>query len=338
MAPKEPVVLYQYDTSPISTKIKNVLTLKHIPHKRVHVAEMPPRPELLILGVTYRRIPVLAIGNDVYCDSSLIASILEQRYPASEGYGTIFPKRKGGGSSDPGVAKVFSTFYMEKIIFPLVSGSLPFHRFAPEFIKDRQSMGMKFEMDAKVAEARYPFTKSALASHLMLLEEQLADGREWLLDTETPSLADISAHIIYDWMKRFKSVRDVYREHKYPRILSWLQRFSEYLGKQDKDNASPFQNISGQEAADIIQSSVSQDADVVGFDDVESGRLQVKRGDIVAITPADNAKVPTVGTLIALNREETVIEISGNSGRIVRCHFPRLNFSIKPVTESKAKL
>ena len=68
-----------------------------------------PRPDLADrLGVTYRRIPVLAIGKDVYCDSSLIASVLERRFPASEGFGTLFPKRNGGGKADTGIIKAFS--------------------------------------------------------------------------------------------------------------------------------------------------------------------------------------------------------------------------------------
>ena len=31
-----------------------------------------PRPDLEALGITYRRIPILAVGKDVYCDSALI--------------------------------------------------------------------------------------------------------------------------------------------------------------------------------------------------------------------------------------------------------------------------
>lgn len=35
---------------------------------------MLPRPEITdLLGLNYRRIPVLAIGNDVYCDTRFLA-------------------------------------------------------------------------------------------------------------------------------------------------------------------------------------------------------------------------------------------------------------------------
>lgn len=40
-----------------------------------------PRPDLSLLGITYRRIPLLAIGNDIYCDTYLILRELERRFP-----------------------------------------------------------------------------------------------------------------------------------------------------------------------------------------------------------------------------------------------------------------
>ena len=43
-----------------------------------------------------------------------------------------------------------------------------------------------------------------------LLEEQLSDGREWLLDTEIPGLADISAHMSFSWISFFKSLKDLF--------------------------------------------------------------------------------------------------------------------------------
>jgi glutathione S-transferase len=97
-----------------------------------------PRPELSErMGITYRRIPILAIGRDFYADTSLIASTLERRYPASLGYGTLFPQRKDGGSSDTGLAKTLVMYYLDRTVFPLAASSLPFQRFPETFLKDR---------------------------------------------------------------------------------------------------------------------------------------------------------------------------------------------------------
>jgi glutathione S-transferase len=41
-----------------------------------------PRPNLALVPVAYRRIPVLAIGRDVYLDSRLILRKLETLFPS----------------------------------------------------------------------------------------------------------------------------------------------------------------------------------------------------------------------------------------------------------------
>ena len=159
-----------YEASPFATKVKNMLTLKRIPHKRVTVRShgklmhynghpMPclqvtsilPRPELAdVLGIKYRRIPVLAIGNDVYCDSSIIASVLERRFPASQGYGTLFPRRKGGGNPDIGVAKAIAMFWTDRAMFPLVADCLPYEKFEATFVRDRDSVSPGYSSTSEV--------------------------------------------------------------------------------------------------------------------------------------------------------------------------------------------
>ena len=100
-----------------------------------------PRPELSeLLGVMYRKIPVLAIGNDVYCDTSLIASVLESRFPPSEGYGTLFPPRVGGGKTDTGMVLALMMYWTDRTVFPLGAISLPFAKFPKSFVEDRASV------------------------------------------------------------------------------------------------------------------------------------------------------------------------------------------------------
>jgi hypothetical protein len=47
---------------------------------------------------------------------------------------------------------------------------------------------------------------------------------------------------------------------------------------------------------------------------------------------------PTVGKLVALNLEEFVLETKGSTGSVIRCHFPRLGFSIREVADLRNKL
>lgn len=90
-----------------------------------------------MLGIGYRRIPVLAIGNDVYCDTSLIAPTLEKYFPQSQGFSTIFPLRKDGGKADSGMIKAFATFYCDRTLFAPAMNSLPYEKFSSDFIADR---------------------------------------------------------------------------------------------------------------------------------------------------------------------------------------------------------
>ena len=101
---------------------------------------IPPRPELLTLGVPYRRVPVLAIGNDVYCDSTLITSVLERTFTPAQGFGTIFPKRKGGGTADTGMIKALAMSYADRALGSLGSQTLPYDKFKQDFLDDRSNV------------------------------------------------------------------------------------------------------------------------------------------------------------------------------------------------------
>jgi hypothetical protein len=108
----------------------------------MQVNYMLPRPEISDLGVGYRRIPVLAIENDVYCDTSLITSVLEKRFPASSGYGTIYPTNSLGDSSSnaktaTGALNAFAFFLVELDLVRLgFSARVAWAEFPEDFLKD----------------------------------------------------------------------------------------------------------------------------------------------------------------------------------------------------------
>ncbi|KAJ7700046.1 hypothetical protein B0H17DRAFT_1158065 [Mycena rosella] len=330
------VVLYCYDDSPFSKKIHNLLLLKNIPYEQVLVANILPRPEITdLLGVAYRQIPILAIGNDVYCDTSLIASALERRFPPSRGYGTIFPNKKHGGGADTGLVKAFAKYWPDTALFYLAPCLLPWETIPPAFIKDRSTLMGPVNVDAIVASRGKSL--SALSTHLSLVEEQLSDGREWLWDTELPSLADVSVHFVYSWIKPFPGVDSLLDASTFPKSLEWLARLTGYLNRL-KQRRSAAAKITGQAAAARIAAAPFEPYDVVGFDAREATRLELKEGDQVSVAP-DFTKITegafgTVGKLVALNREEFVVETTGTAG-LVRCHLPRLLFTANVASKSR---
>ena len=87
-----------------------------------HLACLLLLSNLLCFQVTYLdfvvRIPVLAIERDVHIHGSHVASTLERRYSAPDGYGTLFPQRKGHrvASSHTGMVKTLVMYYFDRAV------------------------------------------------------------------------------------------------------------------------------------------------------------------------------------------------------------------------------
>ena len=62
MTSTRPIIIYDYDGSPYAQKVRMMLDLAGISYKKCDVPVVLPRPQLESLGITYRRIPLLAIG------------------------------------------------------------------------------------------------------------------------------------------------------------------------------------------------------------------------------------------------------------------------------------
>ncbi|KAF8528932.1 hypothetical protein BU17DRAFT_80078 [Hysterangium stoloniferum] len=327
--PAPRVILYRYDGSPFSNKIENILLLKRITFFTVDVSRVLPRPELSdLLGVSYRRIPILAIGNDVYCDTTIIAAALERRFPPGDGYGTIFPPLKHASTSvDKGLQKAFATFYCDRVLFSLSTGSLPWDALPQSFLDDRRAL-IGTSIDVQANTSRRPIVHSSLSSHLDFFEEQLSDGREWLFNTVAPGLSDISLHFILAWIQPFPGISDVFDKTKFPKTLSWLDRCEETIKQKRMVGPAP-EKLTGQIAAQQIISAKWEDLSEIGFDAIEGSRLSVKPGSVISVIPDDYGRShPTEGRLIGLNREEIVVETKGSLGGVVKVHFPRLGFLI----------
>ncbi|KAJ7591103.1 hypothetical protein C8J56DRAFT_934694 [Mycena floridula] len=323
-----PVIIYRYDTSPYAAKLDNVLLLKGIPHQQVKISNIMPRPEIVdLLGLNYRRIPILAIGRDVYCDTNLITSVLERRFCGGS-YRTIFPPRNNG-SKDTGLIKAFSKEFVD-IVFPLCSAFIPWDRIPSSFIKDRETFtGGKIDADAIMA-SRGP-ALITIKSHMALIEEQLENsGGDWLFDTEMPNLADVSVGFLLSWLKQMPNASPILDSTRFPRTLQWHDRLEKYISSLKKD-FGPVPIITGDEAAASMVAASFEPLNIVGFDETDASHLSLSLGDRISIAPSDTGRAfATTGQLVALNAEEFVIETQGSSG-VFRCHFPRIGFTVKSV-------
>lgn len=156
---------------------------------------------------------------------------------------------------------------------------------------------------------------AALIVRQDLIEEHLSDGRDWLMDTETPSLADMSVHYVWEWMLEFRALRymkDLFDPAVIPATtavcslcsshwlnyecqtndcgLQWISRVSAYVSAALAEHKPVLDTISGARAAEMITAAVAEDPQIVGFDEAEAARIGLKRHQIVSVTPADNGK------------------------------------------------
>ena len=78
--------LHHYPMSPFAEKVRLMLGHKQMTWKSVLVPTVAPKPDVVALTGGYRKTPFLQIGNDVFCDTSLIADVLEHIVPTPSFY------------------------------------------------------------------------------------------------------------------------------------------------------------------------------------------------------------------------------------------------------------
>ena len=90
------LILHHYPQSPFAEKMRLILGYKNLSWQSVLAPMIMPKPNLVALTGGYRRIPVLQIGADIYCDTALICDALEHRQPSP----TLYPETQKGSQTD----------------------------------------------------------------------------------------------------------------------------------------------------------------------------------------------------------------------------------------------
>jgi glutathione S-transferase len=299
------LLLHQYDTSPFSEKVRAILAHKRLAWGAVEQPNMMPKPDLLPLTGGYRRIPVLQVGADVYCDTQCIVRVLERLHPEP----TIYP----GGA---GTAEAWSLWADRLLFLPAVAVVFAdIGQFVPkEFMDDRARMlpGRNFADIATQA----PHAREQVRALLAVLEGQLADGRPWLLGSEF-SLADAACHHPAWFLRVAPGGQALLAE--FPRLTAWMAAIAA-LGQGDRQDVTPADAIAVARAAEPAPSG--------GVDPREPNGLQA--GMPVHVTPDDYAFDPVAGELVASSVDEVAIRRSDPAVGTVVVHFPRFGFRVAP--------
>ncbi|KAF8243767.1 hypothetical protein K440DRAFT_605886 [Wilcoxina mikolae CBS 423.85] len=306
-------ILYHYHFSPYAHKLLYYLTLRSLPYLQCPQPPTLPRPDLSQhLGITYRRIPLLSIGNTVLIDTPLILSELERRFPD----GAL-----GGGEK----AKEWSR-WSDKVFtaaMRCIPVDLPAMKDAG-FRRDREDFsGEPFQLEA--VERNRERSLKGLEEGFKRTEEALGDGRKWVLGGDGLSLADINALWVLEWMIHLPGALagSEISEGKYPYTFAWVSRFLERMGKVVR---APV--VTGVEARDAILGAERED-----FGENEEGEM-------VAVSPVDTGKNhPQIGVLRKRDAERVVLEVvPPGEERSLRIVFPTEGFEVVGIGGREARL
>jgi len=267
---------------------------------------MPPRKIVDPLAGGYRRIPVMQIGADIFCDTKLIANEIAAAYNKPElsmetcadeiaeysNYVDTMIFMAGIQSADPR-KMLFSVF---KLFSPLQ---------AIRFIKDRAGI----QKTSSLKRLGREHSLQILDKHFNDMESKLANNN--FLFGDIPSIADFSAYHNL-WFKNITSGSEGLESHN--NINRWFKAMSEFgHGERTESNkANAFNTAIDQLPRDIPKSMISGEY----------------IGKAVEIKPNDYAKNSVSGTLVGSDQARWILTRETKEFDTLHVHFPKRGFEI----------
>lgn len=324
--PAQEPILFLWGLSAWASKVTAYFALRGISYTHCEQPITQPRPDIAALGVKYRRIPILSLGRDIYCDSLLILEKLEEQYPSEK-----FKSISATDPKDKALERLLEK-WTDVVVFKsaaaVISTDLDLMK-DPGFQKDREALwGRSWSKEAQ--DALRPAALAEMRLNWDFLEELLADGRQWVLgNSDGPQLADIHACWIFDWLLMLPGSfpEDYFNSRRYPRVMAWRERYMSAIAKAKEAAPKPNQ-VEGPEAVErILNCDFNDDEMEVEGDDLSG----LKAGETVTMKPVDTGySHEDTGKLIGLTGREAVISITSQEGaKEVHLHYPRWNFTFE---------
>lgn len=301
------MILHHYALSPFSEKIRAMLGVAGLSWQSCLTRELPPRPALALLAGGYRKIPVLQIGADIFCDSRVIASeiaalsgkpelALESADAATQAYVAstdlqVFMDVLTASATLTAARKMLKTMSLRDFL---------------GFFVDRIRIGSK----AKVKAGNPRGAKQRVQAHLAATEQRLQ--HQPFLFGEQPSHADFSTYHSL-WMAR--EVAEWSALKAYPRVMAWMDRLQAAgHGQRTEITAEQALRIARDAQPRAIASEHRQDARI---------------GQRVGIAPADYARDATLGRLVGVTPTRWIIARETPELGVVHVHFPQTGFELR---------
>ena len=305
-------ILHHYPSSPFSEKVRLILGHKRLAWRSVVIPRILPKPDLLALTGGYRRTPVLQIGADIYCDTALIADVLERRQPEP----TLYPPPQEG------LARVLAQWADSTLFWAAMGHNLSPKGAAALFAAQPPDAAQAFAADRgamrqNMTNLRPGDASAAYRSYLRRLANML-DAQPFLLGA-VPCVADFAAYHPL-WFGRVVNPAMAGVLDATPGVIAWMDR----LAAIGHGSMSPF---TATEA--IALAAAAEPAPLEGgvFQD-EHG---IALGTRVTIAAEAFGTEPSEGVLRAASRTRYTLERSDERAGRLHVHFPRIGFVLKEV-------
>ncbi|KAG9185552.1 hypothetical protein G6011_06883 [Alternaria panax] len=292
-----PIIAFDYDMSPYGYKTRTLLACSNIPFQRSLQPMVIPRPILQSLSITYRRVPLLAMGKDVYCDSSLIVSTLQEKF-------NILPTSPADRAYE-----AFGNALFESVLSVIPSAML-----TPDAIKDRITI---FQI---LKHPDYPSLRpSGLAevrAKFHIIETEFLAGPRQYIGGDSFALSDLHAGFAVGFALKVQGLihEPGFGQSDFPRMYEWIAKWPK----------AEFTEVSPEEVHEAI-GNAAYSAQEIGVDSKDP--LGIAKGTEVSVesADADPGAHPQKGKLIGLNGKEVVLQLEND----VRLHFPRVGYVVK---------
>ncbi|KAJ9663756.1 hypothetical protein H2201_005477 [Coniosporium apollinis] len=267
----------------------------------------------------------MSIGRDVYCDTRLMIQKLEELYPQ----GTLSERSPEG----KGIQGLLETWTNDQFFWHVARLLPPTYPMIDKaWREDRADMaGDKLSAEAP-DEARREALGHIVAALDMLEHTFFADGRDWILKTKNPTLADINGIWTWDWLFHDSwmegAIPDEYAlDVRFPKVFAWTERFRQLL----RETEAP---VTWMDSNDVVEAILSSEfAEPEGTVD-PTDPLGLQKGQEIEVWPTDSGmNHHDHGFLVKLDIREVAISAKSKDGRELRIHFPRTNFRISAISE-----
>ena len=306
------LILHHYPMSPFAEKARLMLGFKGLAWQSVFIPTVMPKPDVVALTGGYRRTPLLQIGADIWCDTALIATVLEHLKPEP----VLFPEHLKG------IARILAQWADSELFWSAMGHALSPKGAAAMFANQPPEAAQAFAADrgamsAGMTRLRAGDATSASRSHLRRLAHML-HGQPFLLG-DAPCIADFAAYHPL-WFVRVVNPSMAGILDTTPGVLAWMDRMAAFGHGQPA-------KLTSTEAVAIAAAAKPAPLPDEAFQDDHGIAL----GSRATVAAQSFGTETTEGTLVAATRTHVTLSRTDDRAGHVHVHFPRIGYVLKEV-------